>query len=181
MFETEHLVFGKLQKIGLEITQKVKPKAVVVFSAHWQAGRDKVEVNTAEFTDLIYDYYGFPDHYYKVKYPSVGSKELGEKVLGLLQDAGIEAEAVKRGLDHGVFAPFTCSKFILIVAHMKILYTDKLVFHPEENPLGVPLVQVSLFKNEDPNKHYELGQAVARLRSEGIVVIGSGMAVHNLR
>lgn len=121
MFETDHPAFGKLQGIGREITQKVKPKAIVVFSAHWQAGRNNVEVNTAEFTDLIYDYYGFPDHYYKVKYPSVGSKELGEKVLGLLKDAGIEAEAVKRGLDHGVFAPFTCSEFFPIVLDVEIL------------------------------------------------------------
>ncbi|KAH0613904.1 uncharacterized protein H6S33_005790 [Morchella sextelata] len=163
MFETEHPAFGKLQAIGREITQKVKPKAVVVFSAHWQAGRSSVEVNTAEFTELIYDYYGFPSHYYKVKYPNVGSKELGEKIIGLLKDAGISAEPTKRGLDHGVFAPFTC------------------MFHPEDNPLGVPLVQVSLFGNEDPNKHYELGKAVSKLRSEGVVVIGSGMAVHNLR
>lgn len=56
MFETEHPAFGKLQAIGKEITQKVKPKAVVVFSAHWQAGRSSVEVNTAEFTDLIYEF-----------------------------------------------------------------------------------------------------------------------------
>jgi 4,5-DOPA dioxygenase extradiol len=56
MFETEHPAFGKLQAIGREITQKVKPKAVVVFSAHWQAGRSSVEVNTAEFTELIYEF-----------------------------------------------------------------------------------------------------------------------------
>lgn len=56
-----------------------------------------------------------------------------------------------------------------------------LVFNPEENPLDVPLVQVSLYNNEDPNKHYELGQAISKLRSEGVVIIGSGMAVHNLR
>jgi aromatic ring-opening dioxygenase catalytic subunit (LigB family) len=110
MFETEHPAFAQLQKIGREITQKVQPKAVLVFSAHWQGvGESRIEVNTAESTNLIYDFYGFPDHYYKVKYPNVGSKELGEKVLGLLAEAGIESEGVKRGLDHGVFAPFTCS------------------------------------------------------------------------
>jgi 4,5-DOPA dioxygenase extradiol len=128
MFETEHPVYPQLQKIGREITQKIKPRAVVVFSAHWQAGRDKIEVNEAEVTSLIYEYsppyihirqqlivagdsyYGFPDHYYKVQYPNVGSKDLAQKVLGLLKNAGIEAEGVKRGLDHGVFAPFTCSE-----------------------------------------------------------------------
>ncbi|PWW78486.1 Extradiol aromatic ring-opening dioxygenase [Tuber magnatum] len=163
MYQVEHPAFHQLQKIGKEITTKVKPKAVVVFSAHWQAAGSKVEVNTAEFTDLIYDYYGFPDRYYKHKYPNVGSQELAEKVLGLLEEAGIESEGVKRGLDHGVFAPFTC------------------MFGPEENPLGVPLVQVSLFGQEDPNMHYALGKAVSKLRDEGVVIIGSGMAVHNLR
>ncbi|KAA8893171.1 Extradiol ring-cleavage dioxygenase, class III enzyme, subunit B [Sphaerosporella brunnea] len=163
MFETEHPAYLQLQKIGREITQKVRPRAVVVFSAHWQAGRDKVEVNEAEVTNLIYDYYGFPDHYYKVQYPNVGSKDLAQKVLGLLKNAGIEAEGVKRGLDHGVFAPFTC------------------MFRPDENPLGVPLVQVSLFGNEDPDKHYALGAALQSLRDENILIVGSGMAVHNLR
>jgi len=114
MYDAEHPAFHQLQKIGKEITTKVKPKAIVVFSAHWQvaaaaAAGSKVEVNTAEFTDLIYDYYGFPDHYYKHKYPNVGSSELAEKVLALLKEAGIESEGVKRGLDHGVFVPFTCS------------------------------------------------------------------------
>ncbi|KAG0127420.1 Extradiol ring-cleavage dioxygenase, class III enzyme, subunit B [Tuber indicum] len=166
MYEVEHPAFHQFQKIGKEITTKVKPKAVVVFSAHWQAAAaagSRVEVNTAEFTDLVYDFHGFPDHYYKHKYPNVGSQELAEKVLGLLKEAGIESGGVKRGLDHGVFAPFTC------------------MFGPEENPLGVPLVQVSLFGQEDPNMHYALGRAVSKLRDEGVVIIGSGMAVHNLR
>jgi 4,5-DOPA dioxygenase extradiol len=54
-------------------------------------------------------------------------------------------------------------------------------FHPEENPLTVPLVQVSLFESEDPDAHYRLGAAVASLRDDNIVVIGAGMSVHNLR
>lgn len=56
-----------------------------------------------------------------------------------------------------------------------------LAFHPEENPLNVPLVQVSLYHSEDPDLHYRLGQAVAPLRDEGVVIIGAGMSVHNLR
>lgn len=55
MYETRHSAYSVLQKIGKEITHKVKPKAVVVFSAHWEAGRDSIEVNTAENTDLIYE------------------------------------------------------------------------------------------------------------------------------
>jgi 4,5-DOPA dioxygenase extradiol len=56
MYETNHPAYLKLQEIGKEVTEKVKPKAVVVFSAHWQAERDVIEVNTAEITDLIYEY-----------------------------------------------------------------------------------------------------------------------------
>ncbi|PWY83423.1 aromatic ring-opening dioxygenase LigB subunit [Aspergillus heteromorphus CBS 117.55] len=173
MYDHEHPAYHKLGEIGREITTKVKPRAVVVFSAHWQAGRDTVEVNTAEITDLIYEYvwwcpvcgcfYGFPNHYYEEKYPNVGSREVADKVLGALKEAGIKAEGVKRGLDHGVWASFKCA------------------FEPEKNPLNVPVVQVSLFKNEDPIQHYRLGQAVARLREENILIIVSGMAVHNLR
>ncbi|THZ85344.1 aromatic ring-opening dioxygenase LigB subunit [Aureobasidium pullulans] len=163
MKDFDHPAYSKLQEIGKEITGKVKPRAVVVFSAHWQASPDKIQVNTAEITDLIYDYYGFPDHYYKVKYPNVGSKDLAGKVLGALEGAGIEAEGVKRGLDHGVFAPFTVA------------------FDPKTNPLNVPLVQVSLFDSDDADKHYKLGEAMQGLREEGILVIVSGMAVHNLR
>ncbi|KAE8358984.1 aromatic ring-opening dioxygenase LigB subunit [Aspergillus caelatus] len=163
MYQTDHPAYKKLGQIGKEITTKVKPKAVVVFSAHWQAGRDTIQVNTAEITDLIYDFYGFPSHYYKEKYPNVGSREVANKVLDLLGKAGIKAEGVKRGLDHGVWASFKCA------------------FEPESNPLNVPIVQVSLFNNEDPVAHYRLGQAVSSLRDENILIIVSGMAVHNLR
>ncbi|KAJ5229171.1 hypothetical protein N7489_009879 [Penicillium chrysogenum] len=163
MYDVDHPAYRKLGEIGREITTKVKPKAVVVFSAHWQAGRNTIQVNTAEKTDLIYDFYGFPGHYYKEKYPNVGSKEVANEVLRLLKKADITAEGVERGLDHGVWASFKCA------------------FEPETNPLNVPVVQVSLFNTEDPDQHYRLGQAVASLREQNILIIVSGMAVHNLR
>jgi 4,5-DOPA dioxygenase extradiol len=163
MEDYDHPAYSKLQEIGKEITEKVRPKAVVVFSAHWQAGRNSIEVNTADHVPLIYDYAGFPAHYYKVKYPNTGSKEISSKVLDALKTAGINAKGVPRGLDHGVFAPFTVA------------------FNPESNPLNVPLVQVSLFDSDDADQHYRLGEAMQGLREEGIVVIVSGMAVHNLR
>ncbi|KAI0125290.1 Extradiol ring-cleavage dioxygenase, class III enzyme, subunit B [Xylariales sp. AK1849] len=163
MYETDHPVYSVLQKIGKDITQKVKPKAVVVFSGHWEGSRDTIEVNTAENTDLIYDFYGFPAHYYEAQYPNKGSPELAHKIMGLLSDLGIKNKGTTRGLDHGVWAGF------------------HVAFHPEENPLDVPLVQVSLYHNEDPDMHYRLGQAVASLREENIVIIGAGMSVHNLR
>lgn len=112
MYDTGHPAYKKLQEIGREITTKVKPKAVVVFSAHWQAEGGKIEVNTAETTDLIYDFYGFPGHYYKEKYPNVGSRDVAEKVMALIEKKGIEVEGVSRGLDHGVWASFKCGKHI---------------------------------------------------------------------
>jgi 4,5-DOPA dioxygenase extradiol len=196
MEDYDHPAYAKLQEIGKEITQKVKPKAVVVFSAHWQAGQNSIEVNTAaDSTPLIYDYFGqvcegtdttsqccgdvpsshtrnmlivpllcrFPEHYYKVKYQNIGSKDVSSRVLDALKTAGISAKGVSRGLDHGVFAPFTVA------------------FNPESNPLNVPLVQVSLFDSDDADQHYRLGEAMQGLREEGILVIVSGMAVHNLR
>lgn len=163
MEETSHPAYAEMQRIGKDITQTVKPKAVVVFSAHWQGGPKLVEVNTATSQGLIYDFYGFPAHYYDFKYPNEGSPELAEKVIALLGKAGIEAEGTRRGLDHGVWASFMVA------------------FDPKSNPLNVPIVQVSLFDSEDPDQHYALGRAVASLRDEGYQIIVSGMAVHNLR
>ncbi|KAF4304077.1 Extradiol ring-cleavage dioxygenase class III enzyme subunit B [Botryosphaeria dothidea] len=136
---------------------------MVIFSAHWQGQGNRVLVNTAEITDLIYDFYGFPDWYYSVKYPHVGSRNLAQNVMSKLENAGIEYAPVERGLDHGAWLP-------LLVA-----------FDPKNNPLDVPIVQVSLFKKENPDEHYRLGEAVAALREENILILASGMAVHNLR
>ncbi|RSL69275.1 hypothetical protein CEP53_002305 [Fusarium sp. AF-6] len=162
MEETDHPAYSQLVAVGREITTKVKPKAVVVFSAHWQAGPSTVQINAAEETDLIYDFYGFPPHYYKYDYPNNGSPEFAKMVIEKLQNANINVERVERGLDHGVWAGFMVA------------------FDPIKNPLNVPIVQVSLFGNEDWNQHYRMGQALEGLRDQGVLIIGAGMAVHNL-
>lgn len=97
------------------------------------------------------------------KFPNVGSRKVANQVMNSLRSRGNEAKPVERGLDHGVWGIF------------------KVAFDPEENPLRVPLVQASLFSSEDPYQHYHLGQALGSLRSQGIAIIVSGMAVHNLR
>ncbi|OIW28158.1 Extradiol aromatic ring-opening dioxygenase [Coniochaeta ligniaria NRRL 30616] len=163
MEATDHPAYAKLAEVGREITTRVKPKAVVVFSAHWQAGPTKLQINAAEETDLIYDFHGFPPHYYKYHYPNRGSPEVADKVVEKLAATDIEVEKVKRGLDHGVWAGFMVA------------------FDPKKNPLNVPIVQVSLFANEETDRHYRVGQALESLRDEGILIIGAGMAVHNLR
>ncbi|KAI1261474.1 Extradiol ring-cleavage dioxygenase, class III enzyme, subunit B [Xylariaceae sp. FL1019] len=163
MFDTMHPVYPILQNLGKEITQKVKPKATVVFSAHWEAGPNEIEVNTAEKTDLIFDYWGFPSHYYDVSYPNQGSPAIASKVLGILKQAGINATGTTRGLDHGVFVGFSVA------------------FDPKTNPLNIPIIQVSQYNSQDVDLHYRLGQAVQSLRDENILIIGAGMSVHNLR
>ncbi|KAI4596078.1 hypothetical protein KJ359_006372 [Pestalotiopsis sp. 9143b] len=159
---TKHPAYAKLAEVGSEITTIVKPKAVVVFSAHWQGGPNTIKINAAAEADIIYDFYGFPPHFYDREYPNRGSPEIAEKVAEKLESAGIEVERVERGLDHGVWAGF-------IVA-----------FDPKRNPLDVPIVQVSLYGNEDPDKHYRVGQVLESLRDQGVLIIGAGMAVHNL-
>jgi hypothetical protein len=106
MENTEHPAYAKLAEVGQEITTKVKPRAVVVFSAHWQDGPNKIMINVAEQTDIIYDFYGFPPHYYEYEYPNKGNPEVAETVIEKLAVAGIEVERVKRGLDHGVWVGF---------------------------------------------------------------------------
>jgi len=165
MYDKDHPVFPKLEGIGREITQKVKPSAIVVFSAHWQAERpDTIEVNVSEQEPLLYDFYGFPKHYYMEKFPNKGSTQLAKRVMELLGESGIQAVPEERGLDHGVFVPF------------------KIMFSPEKNPISIPIVQVSLFSDDtDAAAHIKLGRAVQKLREENVQIVVSGMAVHNLR
>ncbi|CAI6334356.1 unnamed protein product [Periconia digitata] len=160
---TKHPAYQSLASIGEEITKVVKPSAVVVFSAHWQAGPTTLQINAAEHPDLIYDFYGFPDEYYKIKYPYVGSTKVANKVSDKLRGEGMDVEKVERGLDHGVWVGFLAA------------------FDPQKNPLGVPIVQVSLFGSEDLEAHYRVGKALESLRDEGILIIGAGMTVHNLQ
>jgi aromatic ring-opening dioxygenase catalytic subunit (LigB family) len=174
MYDVSHPAYTRLALLGREIMTKVKPKAVIVFSAHWEADRPGlIQVNTAVHEPLIYDFYGFPGHYYKEKFVHQGSPEVAQRVLSVLEEAGIKAEGVERGLDHGVWAAF------------KVAFDDE--FGQGGALEGVPVVQVSLFDVErgatgvDAEKHIKLGRAVEKLRDDGILIIVSGMAVHNLR
>ncbi|KAI9809303.1 MAG: hypothetical protein M1825_002594 [Sarcosagium campestre] len=169
MFDRAHPAYKKLQAIGRDVTGRIKPRAVVVFSAHWQAEKTKVHVNTAEGADLIYDFYNFPKEYYQVKYPNVGSNAVAQRVLDLLQTAGIGAKGSLLA-ERSVYVEMSGAEKRMILA----------AFDPEKNPLHVPIVQVSLFDSDNADQHYRLGQAVAALREENIAIIVSGMAVHNL-
>ncbi|MEZ5460527.1 class III extradiol ring-cleavage dioxygenase [Dokdonella sp.] len=143
---------------GLSAQLGATPKALLVVSAHWEA--PVFTVNAQAAPGLLYDYSGFPEHTYRLEWPAPGSPALATRVGELIAAAGIEhAEESQRGLDHGVFIPM------------------KLVF-PEAR---VPVVQLSLQQGLDPAEHLALGRALAPLRSEGVLIIGSGMSFHNMQ
>lgn len=143
---------------GIGPSLPAPPTAVLVISAHWEAPRPTV--STAAQPDLLFDYYGFPEHTYHLTYPAVGSPALAAQVRELLTAAGIASDQdAERGLDHGVFVPF------------------KLIF-PEAD---VPIVAMSLQRGLDPAAHLAIGRALAPLREAGVLIVGSGMSFHNLR
>jgi aromatic ring-opening dioxygenase catalytic subunit (LigB family) len=135
-----------------------KPKAALVISGHWEQARPTVLA--AARHKLLFDYYGFPENTYRLKYPAPGSPELAARVRDLLSGAGIASDVEReRGLDHGVFVPF------------KLIFPDA----------DVPLVQLSLQQGLDAATHLAIGAALAPLRDEGVLIVGSGMSYHNLR
>ena len=142
---------------GIDASLGVRPKAVLAISGHWE--NPLPTLNISAKPGLLFDYYGFPDHTYKLKYPVAGAPELAERVRTLLAGAAFESHVdAKRGLDHGVFVPF-------------------LLIYPNAD---VPILQLSLQASLDPELHFDLGAALAPLRDQGVLIVGSGMSYHNL-
>ena len=142
---------------GIDGSLGVRPKAVLVISGHWE--NSLPTLNVAAKPGLLFDYYGFPEHTYRLKYPAAGAPDLAERVRKLLADAGFQTDVEsKRGLDHGVFVPF-------------------MLIYPNAD---VPILQLSLQSSLDPTLHLALGQALATLRDQGVLIVGSGMSYHNL-
>lgn len=135
-----------------------RPSAILVISAHWE--ENVATITSGKAPSLIYDYFGFPDEAYKIKYPAAGDPVLANKIFNLLQDSGIEAKLDdQRGFDHGLFVP------------LKIMFPDA----------SIPCIQLSLVSSLDPEAHIKMGKALAELREENILVIGSGFSFHNLK
>lgn len=135
-----------------------KPAGVILFSAHWE--KDTISVtHTDQIHETIYDFYGFPDELYNIRYPATGSTALSGKLAKYFSDQGIDVKLdTGRGLDHGAW----------VVLHL---------MYPEGD---IPVVQVSINPHLSPEEQYRIGQIVSRLRDENILVIGSGATVHNL-
>lgn len=140
-------------------TRFPRPAAIVVASAHWEAP-GPARVNAVKKPDLIYDFGGFPPALYELTYPAPGSPWIAEEALTLLADAGISAAREdRRGWDHGVWIP------------LRLLY-------PEAD---VPVVEVSLPLPREPDTVLRVGAALAPLRRQNVLLLGSGGIVHNLR
>jgi aromatic ring-opening dioxygenase catalytic subunit (LigB family) len=143
---------------GLAATLPEPPKALLVVSGHWE--EPALTASAAARPKLIFDYSGFPEHTYRLTWPAPGEPELAVRVTDLLKQAGLPSVVSEtRGFDHGVFVP------------LKVAF-------PEAR---IPVVTLSLAASLDPALHLAAGRALAPLRDEGVLIIGSGMSFHNLR
>jgi aromatic ring-opening dioxygenase catalytic subunit (LigB family) len=149
--------FARLESSLKELPQQVgdKPKAILVISGHWE--EKDFEVMSNPWPPMLYDYCGFPETR-KIRYAAPGSPELAHHVYSLIYGAGLPTRLnSERGFDHGTYS-------LLAVSHPKA---------------DVPVIQVSIRRDYDPASHLDLGRALAPLRDEGVLIIGSGSSYHN--
>lgn len=152
--------FDKLEAALTDMPRQIgrTPAAVLMVSGHWE--EDIFTVQSNPHPPMLYDYGGFPDFTYRIRYDAPGPPELAHRVHGLIEKAGLAAALdAERGFDHGTFVPMS-------------------VIYPKAD---VPVLQVSLKRGFDPMEHIALGKALAPLRDEDVLIIGSGLSYHNLR
>jgi 4,5-DOPA dioxygenase extradiol len=134
-----------------------RPRSILVISAHWES--QPLTVGATTPVPLVYDFYGFPERYYRTQYPAPGAPGLAERVRELLRSRDIpHADEPERGLDHGAYVPLVA-------------------MYPEAD---VPVLQISM-PGLVPDELYDLGRALAPLRDEGVLVFGGGFLTHNMR
>lgn len=135
-----------------------KPKAILVISAHYEASIPTVL--SGANASLYYDYYNFPPEAYQIQYPASGDTALAQNIVELLGAKNIKAVVDnERGFDHGMFVP------------LKLIYPDA----------DIPCVELSLIDDMDSAKHIAMGKAIAGLREEGVLILGSGSSYHNMQ
>lgn len=137
-------------------TQIPEPKAIVCISAHWET--NGTFVTAMQNPPTIHDFGGFPQALFDVQYPAPGSPELAVRTKELIHSTNVVLDQ-SWGLDHGAWS---------VIRHL----------YPNAN---IPVIQMSIDYNKGPKYHYELGQQIKLLREKGILIIGSGNMVHNLR
>jgi 4,5-DOPA dioxygenase extradiol len=146
---------GWVRELGTWAGALPRPKAVLMLSAHWV---DRpVTLGATRSVPLVYDFYGFPAKYYQQAYPAPPAPELAARVKQLLHSDPV-ADDPERGLDHGAYVPLVA-------------------MYPEAN---VPVLQASL-PSMEPTALFSMGRALAPLRDEGVLIVGSGFLTHNLR
>ncbi len=139
-------------------TRVGRPTAIVCVTAHWESV--KPVVSLAAHPETIHDFYGFPPEMYRIRYPAPGDPALGQRILGLLSNAGIQASGdAGRGIDHGVWSPLA-------------------LMYPAAD---IPVVAISVQPGLGFHDHLAVGRALRPLRNEGVLIMGSGSATHNLR
>lgn len=133
------------------------PRAILVISAHWLT--EGTFVTAMEKPRTIHDFYGFPEALAKVQYPAPGSPGLARSIAEEILSPSIQLDSRDWGLDHGTWS---------VLRHV----------FPEAT---IPVLQLSIDITQPPEFHYELGRQLARLREQGVLIVGSGNLVHNLR
>ncbi len=142
-----------------ELGKKLKPKAIVIFTAHWE--KETLTISSMDETyETIYDFYGFPPELFQVRYPAKGSTKFAQQLRELFLAAGIPSQLDRtRGLDHGSWTMLS-------------------KMYPNAD---IPVVQVSVHPFLKSEEQYRIGRAIKDLGNEDVLVIGSGVTVHNLR
>lgn len=137
--------------------QLPRPRAIALVSAHWESR--ELRVGSAAKPDTWHDFRGFPPELYQVQYPAPGEPQLASEIVQLLTQAGLPAQLdAERPLDHGAWVPLS-------------------LMYPQAD---IPVVQVSLPSQHGPALQRQVGQALAGLREQGVLLIGSGSITHNL-
>ncbi|MGD9950262.1 MAG: class III extradiol ring-cleavage dioxygenase [Desulfobulbus sp.] len=140
------------------LPSRLRPtESILLISAHWEA--EHPTLTAADQPELFYDYSGFPPESYQITYPAPGAPALAEKIHGLLAEAGLQPILDReRGFDHGLFIP------------LKLMYPQA----------DIPCIQLSLLSGLSALAHLDLGKALAPLRGEPLLIIGSGFSFHNM-
>lgn len=150
----ERAFWNELHKLGIELQKDCDVKAALVVSAHWLT--KGTFVNTSPTQKQIFDYYGFPEEYYMVYYQAQGAPKIAKEVADLIPEV---SESTDWGLDHGAWP---------MLMHL----------FPKAD---VPVFQMSIDYHAKPDYHYQIGQQLKQLREKGVLIIGSGALIHNLK
>ncbi len=148
--------YSKNLRVWGDKLRESKPRAVICFSAHWET--DGLQVLTSAEPRTIHDFYGFPRPLFEIQYRAKGEPGLADRVLHLLEHEAITG-TTQWGFDHGVWS---------VMRHM----------WPQAD---MPIVMISLAKRLDPETHFRVGQLLKPLRDDGVIILGSGNIVHNLK